>query len=303
MNKKIIILQGCPCSGKSTWARQFKQEQESLSNDEKWEIISRDTIRYQIGNGKYTLKHEKEVTEIENSSLERCVSEGYNIIIDATNLNPKTIERWKTFSRVYNYDIEFKEFYVPYNEAMRRSVQRKNDGGLYISKKVMLDFYNRYYKERLEDELRDKRIIRQPENLKPAIICDLDGTLALHTGRTPFDWSRINEDKIDPRLNKLLKQMSMVNAKIFFVTGRNDSARPATLKWLEDNFELSTKDYELVTRRDSDYRSSDVYKREVYKQQIENKYDVICVFEDSNKCVDMWRSEGLLTCQVHNSDY
>ena len=29
----------------------------------------------------------------------------------------------------------------------------------------------------------------------------------------------------------------------------------------------------------------------------------VCVFEDSNKCVAMWRSEGLLTCQVENSDY
>ena len=32
-------------------------------------------------------------------------------------------------------------------------------------------------------------------------------------------------------------------------------------------------------------------------------YNTLCVFEDSNSCTEMWRSLGLLTCQVANGEY
>ena len=88
---------------------------------------------------------------------------------------------------------------------------------------------------------------------------------------------------------------------VMFVTGRNNSARQATLDWLNEH--LMFNNWSLFTRDNNDFSSGDDYKEKVYHENIEGKYNVICVFEDSNKCVKRWRELGLLTCQVENNDY
>ena len=53
----------------------------------------------------------------------------------------------------------------------------------------------------------------------------------------------------------------------------------------------------------NEYRSGEIVKKELWEKYVEPYYNTLCVFEDSNKCVDMWRDLGLLTCQVANGDY
>lgn len=291
---KLIVLQGCPCSGKSTWAKEYLKDNEAV-------YVNRDSIRCELNGGKYTLKKEDEVTAIESYRVIEGLDKGSDVIVDATNLNPKTIKKWQRLADLKCAEIDFKEFYVPIEEAIKRSKARKAEGGLYISKAVMTGFYKKYYPERLKEELTDKRKILKPDfTLHPAVICDLDGTLALHQGRDPFDWAHIPEDAIDPRLEQILKDYCYQGIAIIFVTGRPERARAATEKWLFDH-ELYS--YKLYMRADNDFSHGDDYKRKVYNDHIKGDYDVYCVFEDSNKCVKMWRDEGLLTCQVENSDY
>ena len=293
---KIIVLQGCPCSGKTTWAQKYLEETTVPTR-----YVNRDQIRCELNGGKYAMNHEVDVTYIEKQRVCDALAEGLDVIIDATNLNPHTISKWKKVAQEHNAEIEFKEFYVPYAEAMKRSKARKAVGGLYIPKQVMTSFYKRYYNDRFRDELTDKRAIKQPDfSLHAAVICDLDATLALHQGREPFEWNLLQTDKIDPRLDAVLKQYIDQNVDILFVTGRPESAREETEIWLASNNYYS---YKLFMRKNNDFTHGDDYKRKVYKEHIENKYNVLCVFEDSNKCVKMWREEGLLTCQVENSDY
>ena len=293
---KIIVLQGCPCSGKTTWAQKYLEETTVPTR-----YVNRDQIRCELNGGKYVMNHEVDVTYIEKQRVCDALAEGLDVIIDATNLNPHTISKWKKVAQEHNAEIEFKEFYVPYAEAMKRSKARKAVGGLYIPKQVMTGFYKKYYPERLKEELTDKRKILKPDfTLHPAVMCDLDGTLALHQGRDPFDWASIPEDAIDPRLEHILKDYCCQGVAIIFVTGRPERARAATEKWLFDHDLYS---YKLYMRADNDFSHGDDYKRKVYNERIKGDYNVYCVFEDSNKCVKMWREEGLLTCQVENSDY
>lgn len=293
---KIIVLQGCPCSGKTTWAQKYLEETTRPTR-----YVNRDQIRCELNGGKYTLKKEDEVNAIESCRVIEGLDKGSDVIVDATNLNPKTIKKWQRLADLKGAEIDFKEFYVPIEEAIKRSKARKAEGGLYISKAVMTNFYKKYYPERLKEELTDKRKILKPDfTLHPAVICDLDGTLALHQGRDPFDWASIPEDAIDPRLEQILKDYCYQGVAIIFVTGRPERARAATEKWLFDH-ELYS--YKLYMRADNDFSHGDDYKRKVYNEHIKGDYNVYCVFEDSNKCVKMWRAEGLLTCQVENSDY
>lgn len=293
---KLIILQGPPCSGKSTWSAEYKRQE-----DPEAVIVNRDDIRYELGNGKYTMKREDEVTEIEYNRVINGLKGGKTVILDATNLNQTYLKKWLELPIEYTY--EFKEFYVPYAEAMKRSKARKAAGGLYISRDIMTKFYKKYYPKEFREELTDKRVIREPEVRLPSIvICDLDATLALHQGREPFEWDLLKTDKMDPRLRLLLNNF-MGLYKVVFITGRPESARLATTEWLQDPENKLHDNWVLYMRKNNDFSHGDDYKEKVYREKIEGKYNVLCVFEDSNKCVTRWRELGLLTCQVENSDY
>lgn len=293
---KLIILQGPPCSGKSTWAAEYKRQE-----DPEVVIVNRDDIRYELDNGKYTMKREDEVTEIEYYRVINGLKDGKTVILDATNLNQTYLKKWLELPIEYTY--EFKEFYIPYAEAMKRSKARKAAGGLYISRDIMTKFYKKYYPKEFREELTDKRVIREPEVRLPSIvICDLDATLALHQGREPFEWDLLKTDKMDSRLRLLLNNF-MGLYKVVFITGRPESARLATTEWLQDPENKLHDNWVLYMRKNNDFSHGDDYKEKVYREKIEGKYNVLCVFEDSNKCVTRWRELGLLTCQVENSDY
>jgi len=293
---KLIILQGPPCSGKSTWAAEYKRQE-----DQDVVIVNRDDIRFELGNGKYTMKREDEVTEIEYKRVIEGLKEGKTVVLDATNLNPTYLKKWLELPVEYTYKI--KEFYVPYAEAMKRSKARKEAGGLYINRNTMTRFYKKYYNKDFREELTDTRVIREPEmNLTSIVICDLDATLALHQGREPFEWDLLKTDKIDPRLRLVLNNYMALH-KVVFITGRPESARLATTEWLQDPKNKLHDNWVLYMRKNNDFSHGDDYKEKVYREKIEGKYNVLCVFEDSNKCVSRWRELGLLTCQVENSDY
>ena len=51
-----------------------------------------------------------------------------------------------------------------------------------------------------------------------------------------------------------------------------------------------------------DRRKDLIVKKELYMNHIHNNYDVICVFEDRQSVVDMWRELGLLCCQVASEE-
>lgn len=56
-------------------------------------------------------------------------------------------------------------------------------------------------------------------------------------------------------------------------------------------------------RRKGDYRPDEIIKKEIFDNYILGQYDVICVFDDRNKVVDIWRENKLLTCQVEQGDF
>ena len=100
--------------------------------------------------GKYwTPTREKLITAYEDSLVSIALNRKYNVIIDATNLNPKTMSRWRGIAINFNAKLETKEFYVPFEEAVKRDKNRD----LQVGEDVILGFYRRYYPERLKQEL------------------------------------------------------------------------------------------------------------------------------------------------------
>ena len=85
---KMIILQGTPCAGKSTWAQQ------QVSGTEDWLIVSKDAIRHGLGDY-WILSREKYITAIEDDMIRTGLRMKYNIINDGTNLDPARVSHLK----------------------------------------------------------------------------------------------------------------------------------------------------------------------------------------------------------------
>jgi len=130
-----------------------------------------------------------------------------------------------------------------------------------------------------------------------AIIVDIDGTVAERGDRDIFDMSRVGCDiPIIPVIN-IVKAFKALNYTIIFITGREDRDNCAaeTCKWFEKN----NIPYDILHMRGKgDYRKDYIVKEEIYRDQIENKFDVEFVLDDRNGPVNMWRDIGLLCLQV-----
>ena len=291
---RLIILQGVPAAGKSTWAREF------VKGKKDWVIVNRDSIR--DGRGDYWIPEQEEyISDLEEYHVTRALERGLNVIIDATNLNPKTIAKWKQVAKQFSIEPEWVEFTISYQEAIERDSKREKP----VGKGVIRDFFNKYYPDMI-CSMSDERIIKTPQNELPyAVICDIDGTVSLRNNRSPFDYSKVCEDTFDPRMLEVLYTFVEGGVKIIFVTGREDmdNCKELTIKWLNENFKYCKDSWELIMRSKGDHRSDAEVKKEVYDKYIKDKYNVMCVFEDRDKVVKMWRDEGLLCNQVYYGDF
>ncbi len=131
-DRRMTILCGLPCSGKSTTAQRYK--------DIGFTIISRDDIVMELsGKEKYDeawkIVDQNKVDKIEQQRFSQAIKENKNIVIDKTNLSRKN--RRKYISALPdNYIVDCLIFATPYDEIMERNTQRE---GKTIPKSVYFD--------------------------------------------------------------------------------------------------------------------------------------------------------------------
>ncbi len=143
--------------------------------------------------------------------------------------------------------------------------------------------------------------VYQDKSLAPAIICDLDGTLALMNGRNPFDASKCEQDLLNEPVAHLVKAYAEQGTKIILLSGRMDNYKAETLRWLEKH-EIQYE--KLLMRRHGDSRKDAIIKKEIVDNEIKGKYFVSFVLDDRNQVVDMWRNEiGYACLQVYYGDF
>ena len=158
----------------------------------------------------------------------------------------------------------------------------------------------------IEEDFYDEQNDNHNTMREDCVICDLDGTIALHQGRSPYEWDKIPTDKMDVRMARILKMYYDNGVNIIFLSGRPEHVYATTMEWLDKSFEELGIDlnYQLILRPETDNRKGAITKKELYEKLIaEHGYNTLCVFEDSISCTEMWRSLGLLTCQVANGEY
>lgn len=132
---------------------------------------------------------------------------------------------------------------------------------------------------------------------RKAIICDIDGTLAHKNGRNPYDPTRYKDDTVDERMRELLK---LLDCPIILLSGREEAYRASTIDWLYKHGIYYNR---LFMRPTKSSRKDAEIKMELYFKYVEPEYDVVCVFDDRQRVVDMWREIGLKCLQVQKGDF
>lgn len=153
----------------------------------------------------------------------------------------------------------------------------------------------------------------QDTSLPPAIIVDIDGTIALINKRSPFDQTKWHQDLPHQPIIDLIYAVTMGywgNTKqeitIIFMTGREggEENQNATWDWIYEYAPLLTVGSGLYMRKQGDQRGDVIVKKEMFDEHVKDKYNVLWVFEDRNKMINFWRNEmHLPTLQVKDGDY
>lgn len=290
---KLLMLKGLPGSGKSTWAKQFVQENKDYVR------INKDTLREMMGNYKHG-RDEAFILKWRDNLIMSALRSGRNVIVDDTNFHPKHEEHFKNMiygehglqDPLFLCDFEVKFFDTPLDTCIKNDLNRP----ISVGEKVIKKMWRQYLAPKFEKPTYDPR-------LPDAIICDLDGTLAIHNGRSPYDVDKCETDLFNETVYDLLCAKHFENGhKIIFVTGREEMYREKTINWLKRRFTKSYTDL-IYMRPTGDFREDSIIKQEIYDREIKGKYNVEFILDDRDRVVDMWRRNGLTCFQVADGDF
>lgn len=277
-------MSGLPGSGKSTKAEELIKEYGGTIR------INKDLLRTMMHFDKFTHHNEDLTIKAARNMARFFLLTGTNVIIDDTNLNPKTLQSWKDLAKevgdVMCSKIEYHHLDTPPEVCVDRDLFRAKKVGKSVIFKMALQFQNYMTGQKV-------------------IICDLDGTICDITHRLQYgkgetkDWdiffSLIPEDL--PRTDIIQQVMLMShdhNAEVIFVSARPETHRQATEKWLADHNVLGKM---LIMREANDKRPDTEVKSDIYDKYLKN-LDIVGVFDDRPSVIRMWREKGLNVIDV-----
>lgn len=299
--KHAIVTVGISCSGKTTWAEEF-------SRDNGYNIVCRDYFRrmIQFNEGipigksgvnwkKWNWKKEKDVT-LSVWDLINAISKfkNPNLIVADTNLNSNYRKNLIEELEKLDYVVAIKEFPITIEEAWERDAARENGVGHSVIAKQFSQ-WNEYLKstDRLPFIDNDSN-----PNGSCAIICDIDGTIAINTGnRSPYDWKNVIYDVPNEKIRRLLIALRY-DYNIIYVSGRDESCRKETEQWLTKHF---FPDGQVYMRSEGDTRKDYLVKEELFFKYINGKHNVCLVLDDRPQVIrNTWQKLGLTTLIVGN---
>jgi len=297
----VHIMSGLPASGKSTFAKQLVEE-----SNGRVQRVNLDDIRAMIG-GTWTTEKEDTALDIQDRALRAILDSGQDAVVDNTHLTPRIPKRLKTVS---HGDAVFKVHdltWVPQAECIRRDAERDKSVGEDVIARLA-DSHQRSRKGgwRLTDEWMNDW--PQPQlyvpdlTLPSAVLCDIDGTLALMDGRGPYEFHRVYEDKVNESVARVLHALYMTYIdRIILLSGRDESCRSETDRWLQHH---NVPYHELHMRASGDRRPDYVVKIELFEKHIRSRFNVVNGLDDRDSVVAGWRKRlGLPTWQVNYGNF
>ncbi len=287
--QKIILTRGLPASGKSTWAKEFVK-----NSNGKAKRVNKDDLREMIDAGVYSKTNEQMILNARDNLICNFIEGGAEtIIVDDTNFEEKHFDNIKgltdSFNNLgrHNITVEYKDFLdVPLEDCLHRDSLRPKP----VGEKVIKSMHQRY----ILPTIKEGPVVNKKGN---AIIVDIDGTLAHRCDRQWFDYSKVDQDELDVTVDGIVRAYAKMGYIILIVSGREatDECYHRTNTWLKKH---NIPYYDLMMRKQGDFRRDSIVKKEIYDNDIKGKFDVEFVLDDRQQVVDMWREIGLKCLQV-----
>lgn len=299
--KKLILTRGIPGSGKSTWAKAWVAEDPEHRVRFNWDDMRNMMGPYWVPSREPINKHMLWAAV----NMAAYCTRPYDIIIDNMNLNPKDWKQYEDWITTYNqslnaeetgtqYVLEFKDFFTPVDECIRRDAMRSNP----IGEKTIKDIWRRY-----RHFIQTTAVENYVDNLittdltKPyCVVIDMDSTMCFNLSKRPWYGEGSTEAMIDDVPNygvcEIVRTL-MGKFPIIVATGRDKTQEEVTVKWLQNQGITPTECYFRVP---GDFRVGSEIKKEQITS-ILSKYNILAIFEDCEPIVKMYRDMGLTVLQ------
>ena len=303
----LTIYRGLPGSGKTTaakFARALEPDNTVRINRDALRnaLFGSDSQDYYACGKEVLYRKEKLITTVQHDAIRDALREGKNVLVDDTNLPVRTGRGLRKIAVAAGAEFSMVDMSdVPLEVCLARNAARKDKEP--VPEAVIRSMYERYIQggmapiPPLEEEVAaDDDIVPAPQDvtLPRAYLVDIDGTLARHGTRSPFDFSRVSEDTPFQDVVDTVNILSE-SAEIIFMSGRSEECRPETQLWLDAQMLPPGR---LFMRGSGDHRQDTKVKYDLFNEHVRGKYNVLGVIDDRPVVCRQWRAMGLTTFQV-----
>ncbi|ATN93419.1 putative polynucleotide 5'-kinase and 3'-phosphatase [Pseudoalteromonas phage J2-1_QLiu-2017] len=305
----LIATVGISACGKTTWAKQLVEDMAEVGVEVVY--ISRDSIRAKLfGLGqeneinwplyRFVPENENVVTAIQEQQIRDALSEGKSVVVANTHLKRSYVINLEQLVLSVNkeHNLSAEVVYQIFPTSMMTCIERDAKRKSSVGPTVIKQQYQNFVKEWVEP-------YKAPASATiPCVIIDIDGTVANMSGRSPFDWSRVGEDK--PREEVIDYVDFLVNQKGYFpifLSGRDAVCMEETAAWLAKHVPTvcgDNEDYALFMRSEGDDRPDTIVKAELFEKYVATRFVPKVVLDDRPCMVEMWNLRGLPTFAVAN---
>ncbi|MFI6766154.1 AAA family ATPase [Streptomyces sp. NPDC050355] len=301
---EVHVMTGLPASGKTTAARKLQAESEG-----RMRRVNLDDLRTMLdipAPERRSYAHEQTVLAIQDAAVRAAVDDGFDVVVDNTHLTPHIPKRLKAAVAGQAAFVVHDFTDVPVEECIRRDAERDRTAGEDIIR-LLADKHAkarqggwRLTAEWFNDEVAVESYAADPA-LPAAVMCDIDGTLAIRGDRGPYDFSRCGEDLLNVSVRDALRSFQRADQDVIvLLSGRGEEHRRQTEEWLRRH---DVPYDELWMRAAGDGRRDDVVKAELFDRHVRHRFAVRVSLDDRDRVVAVWRRMGLPTWQVNYGNF
>lgn len=301
----ITLTTGLPASGKTTRAIELVE----LGHGNTLRV-NLDDIRKMLGFGNgdllaWTKELEKTATAIQDQAILAAIGQGKNVIVDNTHLHKAGPTRIK---RLFDGEIQFKVLDFTHIDPELCILRDKGRGSKAVGEDVILKMAKQLGRSwRLTEEFMNDIVLSPLYVPEPgsagAIVVDIDGTVAKHVARSPYDYSRVSTDAPIDAIVRLVRMYWNENYDVLFMSGRPDvgNVREETEHWLRHcaipYTELFMRPADMLTQNDADV------KQYLFDKYVRSQYRVHVWLDDRDRVVRRLRKLGIKVLQVAEGNF